>query len=79
MPVNKLIHTSDEPAAVIVEQWRRAGPALAKVRHRELRELGDQEALAAARQLLDLLPVVPANDTTTGLLEQQRLFTLSRQ
>ncbi|MBV9142746.1 MAG: hypothetical protein JO115_17845 [Pseudonocardiales bacterium] len=61
----------------VVAQWRAAGPALAQVRRRELREMTDEQALAAALALLDLLPHVPPKVGGSGLVEQQRLFALA--
>jgi hypothetical protein len=62
---------------VVVAQWRDAGLALAEVRRRELREMSDEQALAAALALLDLLPCVPPKVGGSGLVEQQRLFALA--
>jgi len=68
----------DVPAAV-VEQWRRAEPALAEVRRQELRRLTDQEALAAAEALLDLERHLPPRREGSGLVEQQRIFARGRR
>jgi hypothetical protein len=62
---------------VVVAQWRAAGSALAQLRRRELREMTDEQALAAALALLDLLPHVPPKVGGSGLVEQQRLFALA--
>ena len=62
---------------VVVAQRRAAGSALAEVRRRELREMTDEQALAAALALLDLLPHVPPKVGGSGLVEQQRLFALA--
>lgn len=59
---------------VIVEQWRAAGPALAEVKRRELREMTDAEALDAVLALLDLVRYLPAKTGGSGFVEQQRHF-----
>lgn len=68
------MHNARNASAAVVEQWRLAGPALAEVHRRELRRLSDQEALAAAEALLDLVRYLPAPQGLSGLVEQQRLF-----
>jgi len=71
----------DEAARAWVEQWRRAGPALADVRARDLETLSDGAALAAAE---DLLTTAHAGDlpewrrTWSGLVEWQRAVHRSR-
>jgi len=60
-------------------RWNRAGPALEAVRRRELQALTDDEALAAAEALLDLLRLLPPHERGTGLVEQQRLFSRLRR
>lgn len=67
-----------DAAAQFARRWRRVGPLLAEIRRRELRDLTDEEALAAADALLGLLPQVPEKRDGTGLVEQQRLFALLR-
>jgi hypothetical protein len=62
----------------VVAQWRAAGPVLAEVRRRELREMTDEQALAAVMALLDLLLHLPPKTGGSGLVEQQRLFALAR-
>ncbi len=66
-------------AAAVVEQWRRAGAALADARRRELRELTDEQALAAAEELLDVACHLPRKRAGSGLVEQQRLFARARK
>lgn len=61
----------------VVAQWRAAGPALAEVRRRELREMTDEQALQAVLALLDLLHYLPPKTGGSGLVEQQRLFALA--
>jgi hypothetical protein len=60
-----------------IEQWRAAGPALAALRRRELREMSDEQALAAAESLLALaavLPLDPKPSERSGLVAQQALL-----
>jgi hypothetical protein len=48
------------------------------MRRRELREMTDEQALAAVLALLDLMPHLPPKVGGSGLVEQQRLFALAR-
>jgi hypothetical protein len=61
-----------------VEQWLAAGPALAAARAEELRSMTAEHALMAAETLLSLAepPTGQPRWTTSGLVEQQRLFRL---
>jgi len=52
--------------AAVVEQRRRAEPALAAVRRHELRRLTDEQALAAAEALLDLERYLPPRRDRRG-------------
>ena len=57
-----------------VETWRRAAPELEAVGRRELAALTDDEARAAAEDLLSL-PLAPdLPERGSGLVEQQRWF-----
>jgi hypothetical protein len=57
----------------------RAGRALDELRHRELRNMNESEALATIEVLLDLLRYIPAAPVQwSGLVEQQRLFARTR-
>lgn len=70
----------DKVARRVVGQWRDAGAALAAVRRREVAALTDAQALAATLDLLemvDALPPLPPR-TSSGLVEQQRLFARAR-
>lgn len=56
-------------------QWRAAGPALARVRERELARLSDADALAAADTLLAIGAAMPLSRDRlvwSGLVELQR-------
>lgn len=64
-------------AASWMQQWRAAGPALEEVRERELRDLTDDQALAATEELLSMassMPLPPDRIGTSGLVAQQALF-----
>jgi hypothetical protein len=60
-----------------VEQWRAAGEALAAQRRRDLSLMSEDEALAAAENLLSLVETValnPARRSSSGLVEQQAIL-----
>jgi hypothetical protein len=60
-----------------LQQWEAARPALEEQHTRELREMTDEQAQAAADALLEIgasLPLDPARRTYSGLVEQQILF-----
>jgi hypothetical protein len=74
-----VVGASSADEQLIVDQWRRAGPALAAQRREELRRLTAAEALDAAAAILEFLAVLPpAVERECGLVEQQRLFSLAR-
>jgi hypothetical protein len=55
-------------------QWRKAAAALEGQRARELREMTEEQASAAAEALLDLAgsaPLNPSRETHSGLVELQ--------
>jgi len=64
-----------------MRQWRRAAVALAEVRLRELAQMSDATALAAAERVLasSAMPAPPRSNASSGLVEQQRLFQRSRR
>lgn len=77
---------SDRAAAADAEtwmrQWRSAGPALARQRRRELRDLSPDAALALIDALLSLgasLPLHPDRERHSGLVEQQAIFSRARR
>lgn len=72
------VMSGERDAAAVVAQWQDAGATLADARRRELREMTDEQALAAAEQLLDLARHLPLKSTGSGLVEQQRLFARAR-
>lgn len=60
-----------------LRQWRAAGPALEEVRRREIRELADEQAIAATDELLSLAhltPLPPERLHWSGLVIQQALL-----
>jgi hypothetical protein len=60
-----------------VRQWRDAAVSLAEQRQKALRQLTDQQALAASEALLSLVTTVtlsPSRRTSSGLVQQQALF-----
>jgi hypothetical protein len=62
------------------ETWERAGRELALIRRRELQAMTDEDVRRAVADLFS--GAVPADlppRTTSGLVEQQRLFSLLRQ
>lgn len=66
----------DEKALILrwIETWKRAGPKLEAIRRRELRALTDEEARAAAADLLSLPLAADLPERDSGLVEQQRWF-----
>jgi hypothetical protein len=63
-------------AKLWIEQWHRAGPVLQKLRHDELRAMSDEDARQAFQTLAEFACEVtqPTPRTTSGFVEQQRLF-----
>ena len=59
-----------------VETWKRAGPLLEKIRHEELRAMTDRDVQRAFQSLSGLVARMPDRRprTTSGFVEQQRLF-----
>lgn len=60
-----------------VEQWKAAAEALADRRRLDLRLMSEEEALAAAENLLSLAETVvlnPARRSSSGLVEQQAIL-----
>lgn len=63
-----------------VENWKRVGPILEKIRHDELRAMTDEDVVRAFESLSGLLADLPARPprSTSGFVEQQRLFSKLR-
>jgi len=64
--------TDEEKIKKWVETWQRAGPALERIRARELREWKYDPVMVDSLLELGFLFSVPR--PMTGLVEQQRLF-----
>jgi hypothetical protein len=67
----------DLPAVQWLRQWTAAGPALAEIRKRELRDLTDEQALRASELVLSTPisdPLPPERRVSSGLVEQQARF-----
>jgi hypothetical protein len=65
-----------------VEQWRVAGPELARIKRQELRAMTDEHALRAAIDLLDLADLAPIDQrrwTGSGLVDQQAVLRRRRR
>ncbi|HUF47315.1 MAG TPA: hypothetical protein VMM93_05820 [Vicinamibacterales bacterium] len=62
-----------------VAAWKRAGPALERLRRQELRQLDAFAAIALLCGPADYTVEPRAPKPTSGLIEQQRLFTRLRR
>lgn len=77
LPIIESMSKPSPQAVAWMGQWKGAGPALAEVRRREVRDLSDAEALAATEELLSLAgcsPYPPERLVSSGLVAQQALF-----
>ena len=75
-----IIYSAAELAQMklLVETWKRAGPLLELQREEEVRRCDTARAIQSLRGcFLDARARFPV-DTTSGLVEQQRLFMLAR-
>ncbi len=63
----------------MVERWRHAAPRLEAIRRRELRELDTFAAIARLCGPADYHQPPRAPRPTSGLIEQQRLFSRLRR
>jgi hypothetical protein len=70
---------SRDEAKKYVEQWRRAGPELEKVRREELRNLTDEDVRAQIHALLELTKLYAGDRRSSGLVDQQRIFQKARR
>jgi hypothetical protein len=61
-----------------VETWKRAGPELERVRREELRAFRHEDSVELIDSLLELGVQFGQVRTTSGLVEQQRLFMKAR-
>ena len=62
-----------------VENWAKAGPKLEEIRRRELRALKYEDHVEIIDALLDMGVRFGTARTTSGLVQQQRLFQKARQ
>lgn len=62
----------------LVRQWRDAAPLLEKARQDELLQMTPAQRRAASIAVLDLVAHLPNERTTSGLVEQQRVFMRAR-
>jgi len=64
----------DDRVATWVETWKKAGPALEAIRIGQLRNFRYEEHAEEIDQLLELACQFAQPRSTSGLVEQQRLF-----
>lgn len=61
-----------------VENWKRVGPELEKIKRQELRKMTDEQAydiaVSLSYSLADDAWIDPRHLTSSGLVEQQRWF-----
>lgn len=62
-----------------VQAWKDAGPRLDAIRRRELRESDPYQAIASLCGPADYRVAPRAPKPTSGLIEQQRLFSRGRR
>jgi hypothetical protein len=65
---------TNEEAREYVNRWKQAGPVLEKVRREELKMLSDEGARSQINALLEIGSSITQNRSTSGLVEQQRIF-----
>ncbi len=69
----------ENPTKTWARTWARAGPKLEEIRRRELREMTYEDRIKAIGDLLQVGCLLGKPRTTSGLVEQQRLFQKARQ
>jgi len=69
---------ADEITKKWVETWAKAGPRLEEIKRRELREMTYEQRIRAIDTLFQLGCLLRKPRTTSGLVEQQRLFRKAR-
>ncbi|MHC4179271.1 MAG: hypothetical protein ACYSWU_17295 [Planctomycetota bacterium] len=62
-----------------VENWAKVGPKLEALRRRELRAMTYEQRIQAIESVLHLGALLRKPRTTSGLVEQQRLFRKARR
>ena len=69
----------DEKTKTWVATWIKAGPELMRIRHDELRKMTYEQRIEAIDCLLQIGSTFGQPRTTSGLVEQQRLFQKARR
>jgi len=69
----------DSKTRAWVETWSKTGPLLEEIHHRELRAMTYEKRIQAIESLFQLGSLLRKPRTTSGLVEQQRLFQKARQ
>lgn len=69
---------TNEEAREYVERWKKAGPALEKIRREELRTMRFEEEATAIDLLLEAGLRCAPPSTTSGLVEMQRILARAR-
>jgi len=60
-------------------RWKEAGPLLERIRQEELLEMTPERRRAASLAVLDMGAPFDCHRTTSGLVEQQRIFMRARR
>ena len=68
-----------EPMKAWVENWKRVGPLLEKIRREELRRFKHEDNIAIIDGLLQIGYQHRRDLSTSGLVEQQRIFMKGRR
>ena len=74
-----MLEADREKMMAWVEHWRRVGPILARIRREELRAFRYEDNIELVDSLLQLGYELRSERSTSGLVEQQRLFMKARQ
>ena len=77
---------SDDELALMkrwVDQWKITGPELERIKREELRAMTEEEALLRVQRVMNSRAanrwIRPDRRTSSGLIEQQRLFARLRR
>ena len=70
---------TNEEAREFVERWKKAGPALEKIRREELRNLIHEDCQKQVDALFEVGLRNRQPRTTSGLVEMQRIFMKARR
>jgi hypothetical protein len=71
--------SDDSRTKAWVETWMQAGPRLERIRRQELRAMSYQQRIAAIDALFEVGSRFGKPSTTSGFVEQQRLFQKARR